>query len=146
MVTETAIHLEAPSPAGDLCSCPQDVRGLAGDGPVLRGWDQGWWKHPSLPTSWCLSGPIQGHLTPPPSHPVREGQAIQDRWVSHIAAPQGYMPRQWPTFAVLASPPVLQLGVSFQGQNPPSPWLQSQCLLPLFPCPFMHPVPLPASG
>ena len=91
MVTETAIHLEAPSPAGDLCSCPQDVRGLAGDVPVLRGWDQGWWKHPSLPTSWCLSGPIQGHLTPPPSHPVREGQAIQDRWVSHIAASQGYM-------------------------------------------------------
>lgn len=29
---------------------------------------------------------------------------------------------------MLASPPVLQLGMSFQGQNPPSPWLQSQCL------------------
>ena len=77
MITETAIHLGAPSPAGDLCLCPQEVRGLAGmvqchmvgiqgDGTILH----------CPPPGVCLA-PSRATLTPPPSHPVREGQAIQ---------------------------------------------------------------------
>ena len=84
---------------------PQDVRGLAGDGPVPRGWDPGWWKHPSLPTSWCLSGPIQGHPDATPLPPCK-GRAGNSRWVglTHCCPPRDTCPGNDPH--LLCLPPL----------------------------------------
>lgn len=109
-------------------------------------WIQGGGNILHCPPSGVHLAPSKATLTPPLSHPVREGQAIQDGWVSHIAGPPGIHAQAMTHICCACLPSSPMIGSVLPGSELSIPLATVSVPLPLFPCPFMHLVPPPASS